>query len=269
LSLTQNVIVLIFIFSNNKVNNKKIIYDVGANNGDDIEYYLKKSDLVIAIEANPKLCEIIQDRFKTEIENKKLIVENCVVTILDEETEVPFYINRNNHVLSQYPKPLNIDEFDEISLPAKNIINIVNKYGEPFYIKIDVEHYDQKILKKLLENKIIPTYISAEAHNVEIFPSLVVLGNYNSFKIVDGNSVSKKYKDHKIQTLNGIEEYSFPHHSAGPFGNDIHGPWMTAHNFFHILGIIGLGWKDIHASKVDASDPNYRPPPQVNISVKL
>lgn len=67
MSLTQNVIVLIFIFSKNKVNNKKIIYDVGANNGDDIEYYLKKSDLVIALEANPKLCEIIQDRFKSEI----------------------------------------------------------------------------------------------------------------------------------------------------------------------------------------------------------
>ena len=38
---------------------------------------------------------------------------------------------------------------------------------------------------------------------------------------------------------------------------------------FYVLGIIGLGWKDIHASKVDTSDPNYRPPPQVNISVKL
>ena len=61
-----------------------------------------------------------------------------MVTILDEETEVPFYINRSNHVLSQYPKPLNIGEFDEISLPAKNIISIVKKYGDPFYIKIDV-----------------------------------------------------------------------------------------------------------------------------------
>jgi predicted O-methyltransferase YrrM len=36
---------------------KKIIYDFGSNNGDDIPYYLLKSDLVIAVEANPALCD--------------------------------------------------------------------------------------------------------------------------------------------------------------------------------------------------------------------
>ena len=42
---------------------KKVIYDFGANNGVDIPYYLLKADLVIAVEANPKLCAQIQDRF--------------------------------------------------------------------------------------------------------------------------------------------------------------------------------------------------------------
>ena len=46
---------------------KKIIYDIGSNNGDDIPYYLLKSDLVIAIEANPKLCDLIQKKFSKEI----------------------------------------------------------------------------------------------------------------------------------------------------------------------------------------------------------
>ena len=41
---------------------KKIIYDLGSNNGDNIPYYLLKSDLVIAVEANPKLCEIIKKK---------------------------------------------------------------------------------------------------------------------------------------------------------------------------------------------------------------
>jgi hypothetical protein len=31
----------------------KIIYDLGANNGDDIPYYLLKADTVVAVEANP------------------------------------------------------------------------------------------------------------------------------------------------------------------------------------------------------------------------
>ena len=37
----------------------KIIYDIGANNGDDIGYYLKKADQVIAVEANPDLSKRI------------------------------------------------------------------------------------------------------------------------------------------------------------------------------------------------------------------
>tara|TARA_A100001011_G_scaffold374455_1_gene434965 strand:+ start:209 stop:343 length:135 start_codon:yes stop_codon:yes gene_type:complete len=44
---------------------------------------------------------------------------------------------------------------------------------------------------------------------------------------------------------------------------------MTANNFFQLLGLVGLGWKDIHVSKVDEPDSNYKPKPQVNISVKF
>ena len=54
---------------------KKIIYDIGSNNGDDIPYYLLKSDLVVAIEANPQLCNLINQRFKSEIDEGKLVVE--------------------------------------------------------------------------------------------------------------------------------------------------------------------------------------------------
>ena len=54
---------------------KKIIYDVGSNNGDDIPYYLLKSDLVIAIEANPKLCNLINERFNKEISQVNITVK--------------------------------------------------------------------------------------------------------------------------------------------------------------------------------------------------
>ena len=56
------------------MNDKRIIYDIGANNGDNIEYYLKKSDLVVAIEANPVLCQLITNRFSSDVKNKKLFV---------------------------------------------------------------------------------------------------------------------------------------------------------------------------------------------------
>lgn len=34
---------------------KRVIYDFGSKNGDDIPYYLEKPDLDVAVEANPIL----------------------------------------------------------------------------------------------------------------------------------------------------------------------------------------------------------------------
>ena len=63
--------------------------------------------------------------------------------------------------------------------------------------------------------------------------------------------------------------YSFPHHSAGPFRDDISGPFMTASNFFRVLAIVGLGWKDIHATNIEQPDTKYAPQPELTISIKF
>ncbi len=246
----------------------KIIYDLGANNGDDIPYYLLKAELVIAVEANPLLANNIKERFKLEIVQGKLIVENCVVTIDDNSNSVSFYIHKNNHVLSQFPCPEDhqINSYEKVSLPSKNILQLIKTYGEPYYIKIDIEKYDHIILENLFINNIKPPYISAESHSIDVFALLVSMGKYEAFKLVDGNTVSSRYQNRKINTLHGHQLYSFPFHSAGPFGNDIDGSWINKNNFFRILGFAGLGWKDIHASAIDTADLNYNPQPHIQVS---
>ena len=248
---------------------KKIIYDFGSNNGDDIPYYLLKSDLVIAVEANPILCDLIEIRFKDQISNGTLIVENCVISIGKTSEKVPFYIHKNHHVLSQFPKPVNDAQFEEVSLPSKNVIELIQKYGDPHYIKIDIEHYDEIILRELFLNNIVPPYISAESHSIDVFATLVALGKYNSFKLVDGGTVSSRYQDYDIFTTDGSVKYSFPPHSAGPFGNDISGQWMTSENFFRVLAFSGLGWKDIHASNIEIPEPSYAPQPHFTMTMNF
>ena len=175
---------------------KKIIYDLGANNGDNIEYYLLKSDLIIAVEANPKLCDFIRKKFKQEIDNKKLIVENCILTSDPSEAPKQFYIHKENHLLSQFPKPdnKNINNFYIERISSKKVENIIKKYGDPFYVKIDLEKYDHEILFELLNNKIFPNYISVEANTADVFCTLVSLGNYKSFKLVNGEDVHITYQ---------------------------------------------------------------------------
>ena len=43
---------------------------------------------------------------------------------------------------------------------------------------------------------------------------------------------------------------------------------MTSHNFFRLLGFVGLGWKDIHATNIDEPDKDYKVKPHIEISVK-
>ena len=125
---------------------------------------------------------------------------------------------------------------------------IINQYGSPFYVKIDIEHFDQFVLEEMFEANIRPKFISAECHDISVFAALVSLGKYNAFKIVDGGSVATRYKSHPIETREGSETYSFPAYSAGPFGDDIPWPWLPASQFFYVLSSAGLGWKDVHAT---------------------
>lgn len=234
---------------------RRVIYDFGSNNGDDIPYYLLKSDLVVAVEANPSLAGKIEARFAAEIEAGRLAVENCVLSDMPGTDPVPFYVHKKNHVLSTFPRPADdkIAEFQQISLHPRTPSSIVREYGAPHYIKIDIEHFDAKILRELFANSIKPPYISAEIHHIEVFAILVAAPEYRSFKLVDGRSVNVKYADHTVESVKGPTAYSFPFHSAGPFGDDIEGPWMDADDMFRILGKSGLGWKDIHARRADLS----------------
>jgi FkbM family methyltransferase len=129
----------------------KIIYDVGANNGDDIQYYLLKADLVVAIEANPIMIEIIKQRFQAEIASDRLKVEDCAVTAHESTETVPFYLHKTASVQSQFPRPSEsqIANFDEIAVKSKSLTSIVSVYGTPHYLKIDVERYDQALLNSL------------------------------------------------------------------------------------------------------------------------
>jgi FkbM family methyltransferase len=231
----------------------KIIYDVGANNGDNIPYYLQKADLVVAIEANPALADAIKRRFQPEISAGRLAVESCVVTANRADDATPFYIHKEQHFLGQFPRPPDTesDKFEKIEVQSKTLISIIGAFGPPHYVKIDVERFDKVLLKSLFRHGVFPPYVSAESHDIGVFATFVAIGGYNAFKLVDGKTVPVMYGHHRIATASGPARYSFPPHSAGPFGEDIFGPWRTAAEFFKILADAGLGWKDVHVSNVD------------------
>lgn len=232
----------------------KVIYDIGANNGDNLPYYLLKADKVVAVEANPILVEAIQHRFASEINADRIVVEPVVVTCDSGLGIVPFYINHGIHQMSQIAEPTinEVGNFSQVDLPSRALVDIVIEHGHPFYIKIDVEGHDHFLLNSLFSHDIFPPYLSAESHLVEVFATFVANGGYDSFKIVDGSRVQHVYGNHAVETEIGPIIHKFPAHCAGPFGNDIIGHWQNAATFLHTLARHGLGWKDIHGSRVDS-----------------
>lgn len=185
------------------------------------------------------------------------MVENCVLTSREDGVDVDFYIHEKHDVLGQFPKPApkQIDRYEKVLLPSKSAKCVISEHGDPHYIEIDLENYDSEVLRALWHVDIVPPYISAESHDIEVFALLVSMG-YSAFKLVEGATVSRLYAVRVLHCPDGTVTYSFPRHSAGPFGNDVNGRWMTAANFFKLLALEGLGWKDIHASRVEEADPS-------------
>tara|TARA_B100000795_G_scaffold256390_1_gene228762 strand:+ start:1356 stop:2177 length:822 start_codon:yes stop_codon:yes gene_type:complete len=247
----------------------KIIYDLGASRGENIPYYLLKSDLVIAVEADPQNCQYIEKKFHKEIKSGKLILESCILAEKNKKIE-KFYIHKNNYLLGQFPRPIASlnNNFYEIDINCKDVLDVVKFYGKPYYIKIDLEEYDEIILKRILSNNIKPNYISIEATNPNIFKLLYSLGGYKSYKLVEGNNVEHVYKNTKIYIKSIINKYSFPKNSAGPFGNEIDGAWINKENFTELMEFKSWGWRDIHCSLFDLPEKEINPKKYINIEIK-
>ena len=228
----------------------KLVFDVGSNNGDDISYYLHKADIVVAVEANPYLCRIISKKFQSEIEERRLFIENKAISDSNQKV-TNFYISKKNHVMSSiFPPRENLDDWDQIKVGTISCNCLIEKYGKPDYIKVDIEGADNLFLLQLHESKHKPKYISAESHQLDIFVTLSEKLGYKSFKLVEGRRVGATYRKKKIfsRYLNRNIIYNFPFHSAGPFGNDINGNWYDRDSFLLVLATKKLGWIDIHAT---------------------
>ena len=234
---------------------KRIIYDLGAAKGENIDYYLLKSDLVVCVEANPENCKEIVNKYKEAINLGKIVVENCIIGPEHSQREKNFYIHKNNYLLSQYPEPNKneIKDFNKIKVDYKNLNDVFNKHGIPHFIKIDLENYDIEVLEKILSEKIFFDYISFEIKKVETLDLFRKYFDMISFKIVDGHNIKYNYTNYKILTDLGKRKITFHPSSAGPYGDDLKGDWINLDTFREFLKfkLKYDGWYDVHFSKID------------------
>ncbi|WP_293716318.1 FkbM family methyltransferase [uncultured Parabacteroides sp.] len=274
---------------------KNLIYDVGMHKGNDTDYYLKKGFKVIAFEADPQLILFCKDRFRDEINSGQLIiVEGAIVDpalATEKKEKVRFFENKGNSEWGTVCQNW-VDRNERsgkpscmIEVPVTDFAACLNRYGIPYYLKIDIEGMDILCLKALLLFRERPDFVSLESNKVDFrklkeeFNLLCELG-YNSFQAVNQAKIpnSKEPLDTKEGRFVG---YVFPIASSGAFGKDLPiSGWMKRKKILliyrwiflkykfwgpddryarwhkNLFGkiyyrILGFGWYDTHARRCD------------------
>ena len=258
----------------------RLIYDVGMNNGDDCAYYLSKDYYVVAIEANPILVQRARERFRQEISKGRLTIE--WVGIVEQPQKLPFWICDERDVFSSFdPTRAGRNGFKchPVEVKCVTFDTILEKYGIPHYLKIDIEGAEPYCLQHLPPTR-LPHYVSIEAENLQCLVLLQQLG-YSEFKIVDQMRHNSCFPDFSNTTLfsrfakqicwyadrlqNRLGFVPFPRGSSGPFGEETPGEWQSfeevASNWLCMrLGHYKSGtlnqhsWYDFHARAFPAQN---------------
>lgn len=139
------------LFYQTFVNKNDLCYDVGANIGNRITPLLQIGANVIAIEPQESCLKILSFKFgnRIKIVTKGLCEKQCIRK---------FHISNANTISSFSEEWINLvknNRFKEnkwdktVDIEMTTLDNLIEEYGIPIYIKIDVEGYELEVLKGL------------------------------------------------------------------------------------------------------------------------
>jgi FkbM family methyltransferase len=250
-----------------------LIYDVGMHDGTDTDFYLKKGFRVVAIEADPALAAQGRDRFTDAIASGQLTILNLAVS--EREGVATFYYCPEQEdlcgVYSSTGLSTTVREvaeersarigvrFETIEVESRRFGPLLQQYGIPYYLKVDIEGADRLCLEALAEFSDRPKYVSVEIPNPDrdyMELCQLYLLDYRQFKVLDQRFL------HKIRLPFPAREgkyvsHQFQGHTSGPFGDETPGRWAS---FDEIIPAYGIprgtdawlwgskdAWFDLHA----------------------
>ena len=241
-----------------------LIYDVGMNDGDDTAYYLHEGYRVVAVEVDPTLIEQARERFAGPILERTLDLVQAAIGPRRETA--PFWICEGKSVWNSFDRQMASREGHTcyaIEVECRQFRDLLEQYGVPFYLKVDIEGHDTYCVADL-DQQDLPKYVSLEiGRQLEPLFMLRDLG-YSRFKLITQND----HRQHAIDPIRGNQRmkqrlqpypslyrlgrrvaglrrrlsssstlprskgingnhWTFALGSSGPFGEDTAGSWQT------------------------------------------
>lgn len=168
-----------------------LVFDIGANRGKYTDALLGKYDNFVLVEPNLKLCDELKIKYQNNPKNITILnnIVSTTDTIFYECTsdtistcDIEWIKNSRfaNHGASW--KPLNI--------PSITIDSMIEKYGIPTILKIDVEGYEWNVIQTLSSSVPRIEFEWAEEKKDELYKTIEYLHNklgYNKFFIKDND----------------------------------------------------------------------------------
>ncbi|MFN3955834.1 MAG: FkbM family methyltransferase [Pararhodobacter sp.] len=241
-----------------------LVFDVGANLGQDSRYYLDKGFNVIAIEADPALCEKLRSRFADEIALDRLRVVE--VGVGEEPGILPFYVNEFSEWSSFNPDTKATKELEHqvMHLPVVPLSELIARHGRPYYLKLDIEEFELAAVTGLGTGPRPPPYMSFEInrHWQAILERLAGLG-YSGFQLIrQGKDFLPRPPSPAREGATHVTRFTNAH--SGPFGRDLPDTWLPpAAIEAHVQAALTEarqrvnagekhGWFDLHARHAKA-----------------
>ena len=214
-----------------------LIFDLGCHNGQDSDFYLKKGFAVVAVEANPGLCDALRHRFSREIADGRFVLIEKAIG--DGAGDVEFFVNDERSIWgttsynARYKNRSSAKGFPhwtKIIVPMIPFSSLIDQFGVPYYLKIDIEGADLLCLEDLMKARDRPNFVSIErqpflSDQLKELKLLKSLG-YARFKIVDQKMVMHQQPPKPARE--GIYlNHQFEFDATGLFGDESPGPWLS------------------------------------------
>lgn len=166
---------------------RDLVFDIGVNNGEDTAHYLRRGFRVVGVDANPEMVAFCERRFEAEIRSGRLVLLN--VGLAAEEGVASFFVSEGNGGVWSSLDPTLATRGElathTVAVPARSLRGLVQEYGVPFYLKVDIEGAEHLCLRDIDPDN-APAYVSFEATEgrlEDLF--LLAHAGYTRFKLID------------------------------------------------------------------------------------
>ncbi len=242
------------------------VFDIGFHNGDDSAYYLERGHDVVAVEANPALAESGRGRFAGAVASGRLTILNVAMWRASGE-HISFYVNDTDSGWSSIDPAQGQrgGKFHQVEIETVSVSDLFDRYGVPWYLKIDIEGADEMVLRSLPRKTEMPRYLSCELGHGSPAVDLLSSVGYSGFKLINPETLTQSlpvFNDELFiralrkasvlcppvrSAIAGLPDafrpakilwdaprdrfgYSFSAYTTGPFGEETDGAWISAAN---------------------------------------